>query len=92
MAYNKNNLGYGNNGNKAYDDSGNPIEAEELDAEDYAIIAAGLAALGEIFAFMSLVKAKQLTKETGGELGVDPVLFVQSRKKKAAKRKNRPPR
>lgn len=94
MAYNNNNYGYGS-GNKSSrslsGNSENPIEAEELSAEDYAIIAAGLAALGEIFAFLSLVKAKQVTAETGGEVGVDPVLFVQSRKK-SAKRKSRPPR
>lgn len=96
MAHN-NYLEYGNNGNSGNNGStakGNnatPVEAEELDAEDYAIIAAGLAVLGEIFAFLSLVKAKQVSKETGGKVSVDPILFVQSRKKKAAKRKNRSP-
>lgn len=78
-----------NNHNKS--DNGNPVEIDELDAEDYAIIAAGLAALGEIFAFLSLVKAKQASKDSGGQVSVDPVLFVQSRKK-AARRKTRPPR
>lgn len=72
------------------------METEELSAEDYAIIAAGLGALGEIFAFLSLVKAKQVTKETGGQvgegLGLGPALFVQSRYKKAARRKSRRPR
>ncbi|MNC51471.1 hypothetical protein D3C76_167600 [compost metagenome] len=96
MAYNNNNFGHGNKGNggKSGDNTKNgaPVETEELDAEDYAIIAAGLSALGEIFAFLSLVKAKEVTKETGGQVSIDPVLFVQSRKKKAAKRKNRPPR
>ncbi|OKP84668.1 hypothetical protein A3844_19460 [Paenibacillus helianthi] len=99
MAHN-NYLGNGNNGNGDNTAKGNtakgnnttPVEGEELDAEDYAIIAAGLTALGEIFAFLSLVKAKQVSKETGGNVSVDPILFVQSRKKKAAKRKNRSPR
>ncbi|AIQ70062.1 hypothetical protein [Paenibacillus graminis] len=96
MAHNNNNFGYGNTGNgrtngkSSKDGNGAPLETEELDAEDYAIIAAGLTALGDIFAFLSLVKAKQVTKETGGQAGVDPILFIQSRKKKAAKRKNRP--
>lgn len=87
-----NNGNGGNNGNTAKDNNATTVEGEELDAEDYAIIAAGLTALGEIFAFLSLVKAKQVSKETGGKVGVDPILFVQSRKKKAAKRKNRSPR
>lgn len=95
MAYNRNN-GNSNSGSAAGGaaGSGGPAETEELSAEDYAIIAAGLGALGEIFAFLSLVKAKQVTKETGGQAGVplDPVLFVQSRMKKAARRKSRRPR
>jgi hypothetical protein len=99
MAYNNNNYGTGSAGiGSNYNTSGgankdSPVEAEELSAEDYAIIAAGFGALGEIFAFLSLVKAKQVTKDTGGQVGleVDPVLFVQSRKK-AAKRRSRPPR
>lgn len=97
MAYNRNN-GYGNSDSIAGGGagSGGPAETEELSAEDYAIIAAGLGALGEIFAFLSLVKAKQVTKETGGQVGagvpLDPVLFVQSRMKKAARRKSRRPR
>lgn len=98
MAYNNNNYGSGytggNNNTSGGADKSSPAEAEELSAEDYAIIAAGLGALGEIFAFLSLVKAKQVTKETGGQAGleVDPILFVQSRKKKAARRKSRRPR
>jgi hypothetical protein len=98
MAYNNNNYGSGIAGigknNNGGADNSPTVETEELSAEDYAIIAAGLGALGEIFAFLSLVKAKQVTKETGGQAGlqVDPVLFVQSRKKKAAKRKSRLPR
>ncbi|WP_379161745.1 hypothetical protein [Paenibacillus sp. sgz5001063] len=82
----------GNSGNTAPGNKDTPIEAEELDAEDYAIIAAGLTALGDVFAFLSLVKAKQAAKETGGQAAINPILFVQSRKKKAAKRKNRSPR
>lgn len=97
MAYNRNNEN-GNSNGIAGSGAGSvgPVETEELSAEDYAIIAAGLGALGEIFAFLSLVKAKQVTKETGGQagvgLGLDPVLFVQSRYKKAARRKSRRPR
>lgn len=98
MAYNNNNYGSGiadtGKNHQGGADNSPPVETEELSAEDYAIIAAGLGALGEIFAFLSLVKAKQVTKETGGQAGlqVDPVLFIQSRKKKAAKRKSRLPR
>ncbi|MFC6649752.1 MULTISPECIES: hypothetical protein [Paenibacillus] len=102
MAYYNNN-GYGsaggnggngsNGGIKGHGGSGSdgPVETEELSAEDYAIIAAGFGVLGELFAFFSLVKAKQVTKETGGQVGagIDPVLFVQNRKKKAARRKSR---
>ncbi|WP_233184031.1 hypothetical protein [Paenibacillus sonchi] len=96
MAYKNNNFrssnngNGGNNGNSTKDSSSTLPETEELDAEDYAIIAAGLTALGDIFAFLSLVKAKQVTKETGGQAGIDPLLFIRSRKNKAAKRKNRP--
>ncbi|KAA1181440.1 hypothetical protein NYE25_12775 [Paenibacillus sp. FSL E2-8871] len=63
-----------NNGN------GNSEEAAELSAEDYEIIAAALATLGEFFAFLSLVKARQVTKETGGEVKV-PEIFTLSTKK-----------
>ncbi|MDT3427417.1 hypothetical protein J2Z22_002980 [Paenibacillus forsythiae] len=35
---------------------------DELSAEDYAIIAAALSALGDFFFFMSLVKAKEVTQ------------------------------
>lgn len=92
MAYNNNNYGSGNKSSRnLIGDSADSIISEEMSAEDYAIIAAGLTALGEIFAFLSLVKAKQVIAEAGGEVGVDPVLFVQSRKK-SAKRKSRPPR
>lgn len=95
MAYYNNN-GYGSaggnggngsssgiNGHGAGGSNG-PVETEELSAEDYAIIAAGFGVLGELFTFFSLVKAKQVTQETGGKVGpvIDPVLFVQNRKKK----------
>lgn len=93
MAYNSKNTRYnvtggGSNGGPGSD---TPLEAEELSAEDYAIIASGFNVLGELFAFLSLVKAKQVTKDSGGQVAVDPVLFVQSRNKKAAKRKSRLP-
>ncbi|QUL58525.1 hypothetical protein KDC22_22075 [Paenibacillus tritici] len=100
MAYNRNN-GYGSAGgignnaggnyNNAGADSDGLLETEELSAEDYAIISAGFGVLGELFAFLSLVKAKQVTKETGGQVGtgLDPFLFVQSRTKKTARRKSR---
>ncbi|WP_449602402.1 hypothetical protein [Paenibacillus sp. Marseille-Q9583] len=63
-----------NNGN------GNSEETTELSAEDYEIIAAALATLGEFFAFLSLVKARQVTKETGGAVEV-PEIFTLSTKK-----------
>lgn len=94
MAYKKNNrnsIARSNLSNTIAGNNGKPVESEELSAEDYEILAAGLAALGEFFAFLALVKARQVTKETGGEVDIDPLLFVQSRKK-AAKRKSRPPR
>ncbi|SET59874.1 hypothetical protein [Paenibacillus sp. NFR01] len=72
--------------------SGNPVESQELSSEDYAIIAAGFSVLGELFAFLSLVKAKQVTEETGGAvdpLTIDPVMFVQGRKKAAKRRRLR---
>lgn len=89
--------GYGNgvsshkNSNRP-DNTGNSVESAELTADDYEIIAAGLAALGEVFAFLALVKAKQVTKETGGQVDIEPALFIQSRRKKAADRKSRLPR
>ncbi|ASA23211.1 hypothetical protein [Paenibacillus donghaensis] len=58
------------------------VEADELTADDYAIIAAGLAALGEVFAFLALLKSRQVTKETGGQVDVIPAIFVQSRSRK----------
>ncbi|UQZ32609.1 hypothetical protein C2I18_02970 [Paenibacillus sp. PK3_47] len=68
-----------------------PVETEELSAEDLEIIAAGLSTLGEFFGFLALLKAREVTKSTGGQVDVDPVLFIQSRKK-AARRKSRRPR
>ncbi|WP_019909575.1 hypothetical protein [Paenibacillus sp. HW567] len=93
MAKNNNNSGHGNNSNNNPNksDSGGPLEIDELDAEDYAIIGAGLTALGDFFAFLSLVKAKQVTKQTGGQADLEPVLFIRSRKK-AVGRKARPRR
>lgn len=70
-----------NNGN------GNSEETTELSAEDYEIIAAALATLGEFFAFLSLVKARQVTKESGGEVIV-PEIFTLSTKK-SSRRKSR---
>ncbi|WP_156130496.1 hypothetical protein [Paenibacillus durus] len=37
-------------------------QEEEMSAEDYAIIAAALSALGDFFFFLSLVKAKETTQ------------------------------
>ncbi|WP_150265934.1 hypothetical protein [Paenibacillus tepidiphilus] len=83
---------HNNNGNRlSGGNNGNPLETEELSAEDLEIIAAGLAVLGEFFAFLALVKAREVTKSTGGQADIDPLLFVQS-KKKAVKRKSRLPR
>ncbi|AIQ48415.1 hypothetical protein R70723_22730 [Paenibacillus sp. FSL R7-0273] len=94
MANNINGYG-GNAGNNKSSNrpgsTGNPVESAELTADDYEIIAAGLGALGEFFAFLALVKAKQVAKETGGQVDIEPALFIQSRKK-AAKRKSRQPR
>ncbi|MEK3984136.1 hypothetical protein CA600_21765 [Paenibacillus sp. VTT E-133280] len=70
------------NGNSSGNNNGNGTSEEnaELSAEDYEIIAAALATLGEFFAFLSLVKARQVTKETGGEIEV-PEIFTLSTKK-----------
>jgi hypothetical protein len=74
------------NGNSNGSNNISPEETAELSAEDYEIIAAALTALGDVFAFLSLVKARQVTKETGGE--VIPELFIQSRKN-STRRKRR---
>ncbi|WP_151734273.1 hypothetical protein [Paenibacillus tengchongensis] len=84
-----------NNNNKSYSSSGGtgetPAESEELSAEDLAILAAGFNVLGDLFDFLALVKAREATKSTGGQVDTEPILFVRS-KKKAAKRKSRLPR
>jgi hypothetical protein len=81
-----------NNGNSSAKSNGNnngnassPVETAELSAEDYEIIAAGLVALGEFFSFLSLVKARQVTKESGGEIEV-PEIFTLSTKKSSRRR------
>jgi hypothetical protein len=81
-----------NNGNSSANSNGNnngnassSVESAELSAEDYEIIAAGLVALGEIFSFLSLVKARQVTKESGGEIEV-PEIFTLSTKKSSRRR------
>ena len=75
-----------NNANKnGTTNNNNPVESAELSAEDYEIIAAGLVALGEVFSFLSLLKAKQVTQETGGEVDV-PEIFTLSTKKSRKRR------
>lgn len=88
---NRKSNGSRNNRNNGTTNSSNPVEAEELSAEDLEIIAAGLSTLGEFFGFLSLIKAREVTKSTEGQVDVDPILFIQSRKK-AARRKSRRPR
>lgn len=78
---NNNNNGSNNNGSNNV----SPVESAELNAEDYEIIAAGLIALGEVFSFLSLLKAKQVTKETGGAVEV-PEIFTLSTKKSHKRR------
>ncbi|MDH6369869.1 hypothetical protein M2444_001647 [Paenibacillus sp. PastF-3] len=75
------------NGNSSGNNNGNGTSEEnaELSAEDYEIIAAALATLGEFFAFLSLVKARQVTKETGGEIEV-PEIFTLSTKKSSRRK------
>jgi hypothetical protein len=84
MANGRNNKKMGGNSNtkRNGNNNGNGTSEEnaELSAEDYEIIAAALATLGEFFAFLSLVKARQVTKETGGEIEV-PEIFTLSTKK-----------
>ena len=80
---NKNNNN-GKSGSKSNGDgtaNGNGEKQEELSAEDYAIIGAGLTALGDFFAFLSLIKAKEVTKQTG-DAEVSPLLYVLSKKRK----------
>ncbi|MFF2016565.1 MULTISPECIES: hypothetical protein [Paenibacillus] len=80
------------NGNSSKNSGGDGVEANELSAEDYAIIGAGLTALGDFFAFLSLVKAREITKETGGQSDVLPLAIIRSYKKAVAKQKGRPRR
>ncbi|MFE4711162.1 hypothetical protein ACFRAM_09830 [Paenibacillus sp. NPDC056722] len=80
------------NGNSSKNSGDDGVEANELSAEDYAIIGAGLTALGDFFAFLSLVKAREITKETGGQSDVLPLAIIRSYKKAVAKQKGRPRR
>ncbi|MFC3745608.1 hypothetical protein [Paenibacillus sp. GCM10012306] len=80
------------NGNSSNNSGGEGVEANELSAEDYAIIGAGLTALGDFFAFLSLVKAKEITKETGGQTGVTPLAIIRSYEKVLSRKKNQPRR
>jgi hypothetical protein len=77
-------------GNSPANSGGDSVEANELSAEDYAIIGAGLTALGDFFAFLSLVKAREITKETGGQSDFLPLAIIrsykQSNKKKGRRR------
>jgi hypothetical protein len=92
MANGRNNkkMGGKGNANSNGNNNGNVTNREEtaeLSAEDYEIIAAALATLGDFFAFLSLVKARQVTKETGGEIEA-PEIFTLSTKK-PSRRKSR---
>lgn len=89
MANGRNNRRINGNSNAAKNGTNNTnsVETTELSAEDYEIIAAGLVALGEVFSFLSLLKAKQVTQETGGEVDV-PEIFTLSTKR-SRKRKLR---
>jgi len=81
-----------NNNNTNNTPNGNQIssvEAGELTSEDYEIIAAGLVALGEIFSFLALVKAKQVTKESGGEVIVPEIFTLSTKKTSKRKRKSK---
>ncbi|WP_234532441.1 hypothetical protein [Paenibacillus pseudetheri] len=80
---NKKKMGGNSNENSNGNSNGNGTSREEtaeLSAEDYEIIAAALTTLGDFFAFLSLVKARQVTKETGGEIEA-PEIFTLSTKK-----------
>lgn len=87
MANGRNNRRINGNSNAAKNGTNNTnsVETTELSAEDYEIIAAGLVALGEVFSFLSLLKAKQVTQETGGEVDV-PELFTLSTKRSRKRR------
>lgn len=87
MANGRNNRRINGNSNatKNGTNNTNSVESTELSAEDYEIIAAGLVALGEVFSFLSLLKAKQVTQETGGEVDV-PEIFTLSTKRSRKRR------
>lgn len=87
MANGRNNRRINGSSNAAKNgtNNSNSVETTELSAEDYEIIAAGLVALGEVFSFLSLLKAKQVTQETGGEVDV-PELFTLSTKRSRKRR------
>lgn len=87
MANGRNNRRINGNSNAAKNGTNNTnsVESTELSAEDYEIIAAGLVALGEVFSFLSLLKAKQVTQETGGEVDV-PEIFTLSTKRSRKRR------
>lgn len=87
MANGRNNRRINGNSNAAKNGTNNTnsVETTELSAEDYEIIAAGLVALGEVFSFLSLLKAKQVTQETGGEVDV-PEIFTLSTKRSRKRR------
>lgn len=80
-----------NNGNSNSNGNGNngisQVEAGELSAEDYEIIAAALVALGEVFSLLSLLKAKQVTKESGGVIDVPELFTLSTRKTPRRKRR-----
>lgn len=87
MVNGRNNRRINGNSNAAKNGTNNTnsVETTELSAEDYEIIAAGLIALGEVFSFLSLLKSKQVTQETGGEVDV-PEIFTLSTKKSRKRR------
>ncbi|WP_410769734.1 hypothetical protein [Fontibacillus sp. BL9] len=47
----------------------NEIVSTELSSDDLAIIGAGLAVLGDLFAFLSLIKVQQEEKESDNGKG-----------------------
>lgn len=65
------------------------VGQDELSAEDYAIIAAAFSALGDFFALLSLVKAREATS-TG--LDINPaaaLVSINTAKKRSRKRSRR---
>ncbi|WP_410514622.1 hypothetical protein PaeBR_09695 [Paenibacillus sp. BR2-3] len=61
--------------------NGGQEENQELSAADYAIIGAALVTLGDFFSFLSLIKAREVTKEAGGETDIVPTVLIQSKKR-----------